>query len=104
MNNEKLMNNNKILKDAIETSGRYSANNIKVFETLADYAVDGKVFLSVKEIQKKTNMKRSSVYFALNNFQKDGLLVKDKTQMGAFVFQKEKIDFLISLYKKKQSI
>jgi predicted DNA-binding transcriptional regulator len=98
------MNNKKILKDAIETSGRYSANHIKVFSTLVDCAVDDKVFLPVKEIQKKTNMKRSSVYFALNNFQKDGLLVQDKTQMGAFVFQQDKIDFLISLYKKKQSI
>ena len=97
------MDSKKMLKKAIETSGRYSANHIKVFDTLVDYAVGDKVFLPVKEIQKKTNMKRSSIYFALNNFQKDGLLVKDKTQMGALVFQKDKIDFLISLYKKKQS-
>jgi len=93
-----------MLKEAISTSGRYSPNHIKVFGTLVDYSVDDKVFLPVKEIQEKTDMKRSSIYFALNNFQRDGLIVKDNSQMGAFVFQKEKTDFLISLYKKKLSL
>jgi len=93
-----------MLKEAVATSGRYSPNHIKVFSTLVDYSVDDKVFLPVKDIQEKTDMKRSSIYFALNNFQRDGLIVKDNSQMGAFVFQKDKADFLIALYKKKQSL
>jgi Fe2+ or Zn2+ uptake regulation protein len=98
------MSNNKMLKEAVSTSGRYSPNHIKVFNILVDHSVDNKVFLPVKEIQEKSDMKRSSVYFALNSFQKDGLIIKDKSQMGAFVFQEDKIDFLISLYKKKKNI
>ena len=93
-----------MLKEAVSTSGRYSPNHIKVFNILVDHSVDNKVFLPVKEIQEKSDMKRSSVYFALNSFQKDGLIIKDKSQMGAFVFQEDKIDFLISLYKKKKNI
>jgi Fe2+ or Zn2+ uptake regulation protein len=91
------------LKEAVKSLGRYSPNHIKVFCTLADLAVNNKVFLSVKEIQEKTGMKRSSVYFALNTFQKEGILVKDKAEMGIFVFQQEKADFLISLHKKKNN-
>lgn len=98
------MSSKNILKEAIATSGRYSPNHIKVFNILVDHAVDNKVFLPVKDIQNISNMKRSSVYFALNNFQKDGILIKDKTQMGALVFQQDKIEFLVSLYKKKKNL
>lgn len=96
--------NKKLLKEAVGASGRYSPNHIKVFNVLVDHAVDDKVFLPVKDIQDISNMKRSSVYFALNNFQKDGILVKDKTQMGAFVFQKDKIEFLVASYKIKKNL
>lgn len=96
------MDNKKLLKEAVLTLGKYSPNHIKVFNVLVDHSVDDKVFLPVKDIQNISNMKRSSVYFALNSFQKDGILIKDKTQMGAFVFQKEKVDFLIATYKTKQ--
>ena len=98
------MNDMQMLKEAIKSLGRYSPNHVKVFCILADFAVNNKVFLAVKEIQEKTGMKRSSVYFALNTFQKEGLLVKDKREMGAFVFQQDKIDFLVSLYKKKNNL
>ena len=95
------MSDLKLLKEAIKSLGRYSPNHIKVFCLLVDFAIDHKVFLPVKEIQERTGMKRSSVYFALNTFQKEGIIIKDQTEMGAFVFQQEKIDFLISLYNKK---
>ena len=95
--------NSQTLKDSVAASGRYSPNHIKVFNVLVDHAVDGKVFISVKDIQELSNMKRSSVYFALNSFQKDGLLIKDKTQMGAFVFQSEKINLFIASYIKRKN-
>jgi predicted transcriptional regulator len=92
------------LKEAIKSLGHYSPNHIKVLCILADFAVNNKVFLTVKEIQERTEMKRSSVYFALNKFQTEGLIVKDKTEMGAYIFQQDKIDFLVSLYKKKKNV
>jgi Fe2+ or Zn2+ uptake regulation protein len=98
------MNDSLLIKEAIKSLGRYSPNHVKVFFMLIDCAVDNKVFLPVKEIQDKTGMKRSSIYFALNTFQKEGILIKDKTEMGAFVFQKDKIDFMVSLYKKKSNL
>ena len=98
-----MKNNSKILKEAVAISGRYSPNHIKVFNVLMDYAVDGKIVLPVKDIQELSNMKRSSVYFALNSFQKDGLLVKDKRQMGAFVLQKDQMDFLVASYMKRKN-
>lgn len=98
------MSDFKLLKEAIKSLGRYSPNHIKVFCLLVDFAVDNKVFLSVKEIQEKTGMKRSSVYFALSTFQKEGIIIKDQSEMGAFVFQQDKIDFLISLYNKKHNL
>lgn len=98
------MTSKKLLKEAVSASGKYSSNHIKVFNILVDHAVDDKVFLPVKDIQNISNMKRSSIYFALNNFQKDGILIKDKTQMGAFVFQKEKIEFLVDSYKTKKKL
>jgi predicted transcriptional regulator len=98
------MENKKILKDAVAKLGKYSPNHIKVFNVLVDHSVEGKVFLPVKEIQEISNMKRSSIYFALNSLQNDGIIAKDKTQMGAFVFQEDKIGFLIASYKTKQKL
>ena len=86
-----------MLKDAIKNFGGYTTKQNEVVNTLIDLAVDGIVSIKPDLLCELTNMKRSTVYFALSAFQKDGLIIKDAQKQGAFRFQKEKIDNFIKM-------
>lgn len=86
-----------MLKDAIKNFGGYTTKQIEVANTLIDIAVDGIVSIKPDILCELTNMKRSTVYFALNAFQRDGLIIKDVQKQGAFRFQQQKIDTFIKM-------
>lgn len=86
-----------MLKDAIKNFGGYTTKQIEVANTLIDIAVDGIVSIKPDILCELTNMKRSTVYFALNTFQRDGLIIKDAQKQGAFRFQQQKIDTFIKM-------
>ncbi len=70
------MDNSKILKEALGSSGEYSVNQYKVLNLLIDISVNNIAQASVKFIEEKTKVKASTIYFALKMFQKDGLIRK----------------------------
>lgn len=86
-----------MLKDAIKNFGGYTTKQNEVLNTLIDLAVDGIVSIKPDVLCELTDMKRSTVYFALRAFQKDGLIIKDAQQQGAFEFQKERIDNFLKM-------
>jgi len=81
-----------MLKDAIKNFAGYTTKQNDVIDIFIDIAVDGVIGIKPDVLCELTDMKRSTVYFALRAFQKDGLIIKDVQQQGAFKFQKEKID------------
>lgn len=91
------MKKKEMLKDAIKNFGGYATKQNEVVNTLIDIAVDGIVSIKPDVLCEFMNMKRSTVYFALNAFQKDGLIIKDAQKQGAFVFQKDKMDNFIKM-------
>ena len=86
-----------MLKDAIKNFGGYTAKQNEVANALIDIAVDGIVSIKPDILCELTNMKRSTVYFALSAFQRDGLIIKDAQKQGAFRFQQQKIDNFIKM-------
>ena len=86
-----------MLKDAIKNFGGYTPKQNEILGTLVDIAVDGIVSIKPDILCELTNMKRSTVYFALNTFQKDGLIVRDTQKHGTFKFQQKKIDNFIKM-------
>lgn len=86
-----------MLKDAIKNFGGYTPKQNEVLGALIDIAVNGIVSIKPDILCELTNMKRSTVYFALNTFQKDGLIVKDAQKQGVFKFQQKKINNFIEM-------
>lgn len=86
-----------MLKDAIKNFGGYTPKQNEVLGALIDIAVNGIVSIKPDILCELTNMKRSTVYFALNTFQKDGLIVKDVQKQGVFKFQQKKINNFIEM-------
>lgn len=91
------MEKKEMLKDAIKNFGGYTQKQNEVLGALIDIAVDGIVSIKPDILCELTSMKRSTVYFALNTFQKDGLIVRDAQKQGAFKFQQKKIDNFIKM-------
>lgn len=93
-----------MLNEAIIFYGKYTRNQRKVLCALVDIAVEGFVYIPVKKIHEITGVTRPTVYTVLNVLQIDGIIVKDKDQKGAFRIQQDKIDRIISLYKKSSNL
>ena len=93
-----------MLKEAIKSYGKYTDNQCKVLCALIDFAVDGWVYVPVKKLHEKTGVTRPTVYAALNVLQIDGIITKDRDHDGAFRIQQDKIDLIISLYKKSSNL
>jgi hypothetical protein len=89
-----------MLNEAIISYGKYTDNQRKVLCALVDLSVEGFVFVPVKKLNEITGVTRPTIYAALNVLQIDGIIIKDKDHAGGFRIQQNKIDLIISLYKK----
>ena len=97
------MDNIKKIKEAISESGVYSPNQCKIMNVLLSISTNNIAQANVQFLEEKTGVKKSTIYFALKIFQKDGLIIKNQ-QLGGFEIQQSKIDFLLESYTKKKSI
>jgi Fe2+ or Zn2+ uptake regulation protein len=101
INNKDLMSNTEEIKKAIRSLGRYTENQCKVFDELINLAADNITYFSVVDMNKKINVTRPTIYNALKVFIKDNIL-EDNNKIGTYAFQKDTLDLLLKLYKKKK--
>lgn len=97
------MNRIEMIKEAISDSGLYSNNQCKIVNVLLDIAVNNVAQATVRFLEKKTGVKKPTIYFALKIFQKDGLIIKNE-QLGGFEIQQPKLNYFLESYQKKQSV
>ena len=98
------MENKELLKKAIISFEEYTPSQSEVLNLLIDVAVGNIANAKVSFIESKTGVKAPTIYFALKTFLKDGLLNKDANKMNAFVFNQEKLDYIVQLYQNKQKV
>ena len=93
-----------MLNEAVINYGKYTDNQRKVLCALVDLAVDGWVYVPVKKLHEITGVTRPTIYASLNVLQIDGIIIQDKNHKGAFYIQEDKINLIISLYKKANNL
>ncbi len=70
-----IMENQEVIKEAIKNFSNYSSKQNDVICALIDISVDQIISIKVDVLCEITNLKRSTIYFALKAFQKDGLIL-----------------------------
>jgi Fe2+ or Zn2+ uptake regulation protein len=98
------MDNKEQFKEAIHNIEKYSKAQSKVADVLVDLAVNYETIASAKYIIDKTNLTRPTVYAALDLFQKDSILTKNKNFKNTYIFNKERIQKIIDYYKHKKEL
>lgn len=91
------MKREQMLKEAIKNFGGYSPKHCAVANALIDISIDKPITIKVDLLCEVTNLKRSTVYFALKEFKKNGLISKEPCRQGALMFQSEKINYYIEM-------
>ena len=94
-----LMQDKILLKSAIKFFSGYSKKFCEVFDALIDISIDNKVKININCLCESSGMKKSTIYFAIQRFQKDGLIEKDNYRSGEILFKQDKLDYYISLLK-----
>lgn len=98
------MENTVQIKKAIHTFSEYSPSQRKILELFIDIAIDNVVSASARYIAEKTNIKTSTIYFAINLFLKDGVIIRAAGASKAYILSKEKLEYILETYNKKYKI
>lgn len=93
-----------MVKEAIKNFGNYSLKQYDVISALIDISVNQTISIKVDVLCEITHLKRSTVYFALKAFQKDELIIKDKKKHSLYKFNQERLDDLIKMQIKIESL
>lgn len=87
---------------AIESDSSFADSEKKVLIELVKIAVQHIAIVSTQELIEYTNCSRTSVYMALKKLQNEGVITKLHNKLNSYQIQKDKIDFLVSIYNNKQ--
>ena len=93
------MYNKEELKQAVKHFSGYSKKYCEVFDALIDISSDCALIVNAKLLCEHSNIKRSTLYFAIHRFQVDGLIHKEPRKSTQVVFQKDKLDHYLELSK-----
>lgn len=98
------MEDKNLIKKAIDKYDAYSPSQREILKLFIDISINNFIEASVKYISEKTQLKKSTVYFAINLFLKDGFIQRDIGASKALVLSENKINYIVEIYKKKYSI
>ena len=88
-----------LLKKAVKNFSGYSEKFCEVFEILLDLSVNNELVVKSQFIIQNYNIKKSTLYFAIQRFKKDNLLDKEKGKSGKIIFNADKLDYYLSFIK-----
>lgn len=95
------MEDKNLIKKAIDKYDIYSPSQRDILKLFIDISIDNLIQASVKYISEKTHLKKSTIYFAINLFLKDGLLQRDIGASKALLLSENKLNYIVDIYKKK---
>jgi len=88
-----------LLKKAVKNFSGYSGKFCEVFDILLDLSVNNELVVKSQFILQNYNIKKSTLYFAIQRFKKDNLLDKEKGKSGKIIFNADKLDYYLSFIK-----
>ncbi|WPX99820.1 hypothetical protein Megpolyxen_01725 (plasmid) [Candidatus Megaera polyxenophila] len=88
-----------LLKSAIMHFSGYSKKFREVFDALIDISINNKVRININSLSLSSGMKKSTIYFAIQRFQKDGLIEKNDRRSSEIFFKQDKLDYYLALLK-----
>ena len=98
------MEDKNLIKKAIDKYDVYSPSQREILKLFIDISINNLIEASVKYISERTQLKKSTVYFAINLFLKDGFIQRDIGASKALVLSENKINYIVEIYKKKYSM
>lgn len=93
------MQDKAFLKSAIKNFSGYSKRFCEVFDALIDISIENKVKININSLCEHSGMKKSTVYFAVQRFQEDGLIEKESRRSSEILFKQDKLDYYLALLK-----
>ncbi len=93
------MQDKALLKSAIKHFSGYSKKFCEVFDALIDISINNKVRININSLSLSSGMKKSTIYFAIQRFQKDGLIEKNDRRSSEIFFKQDKFDYYLALLK-----
>ena len=97
------MHDKTLLKKAVKNFSGYSEKFCEVFDVLLDLSVNNELVVKSQFIIQNYNIKKSTLYFAIQRFKKDNLLDKEKGKSGKIIFNANKLDYYLSFIKNLES-
>jgi len=88
------------LKKAIRDLCQYSPSQCQILDLLIDVAVKNTIHINAKYVEDQINIKKSTTYFALNLFLKDGIIERT-SQAKVFAFCPTKLEYILKVYEAK---
>ena len=98
------MEDKNLIKKAIDKYDVYSPSQRDILKLFIDISINNLIEASVKYISERTQLKKSTIYFAINLFLKDGFIQRDIGASKALVLSENKINYIVEIYKKKYSM
>jgi len=98
------MEDKNLIKKAIDKYDVYSPSQREILKLFIDISINNLIEASVRYISERTQLKKSTVYFAINLFLKDGFIQRDIGASKALVLSENKINYIVEIYKKKYSM
>ena len=101
---QKTPSHKKLIKKAIDKYDVYSPRQRDVLKLFVDVSINHRVHASVKYISEQTELKKSTIYFAINLFLKDEIIYRDYGASKALMLSKRKLQDILDIYKQKYSM
>lgn len=89
----KLMDKISLLKEGIKNFSGLTLKHCEVVNALIDISIDQPITIKIEVLCNVTGLKRSTVFFAIKELQKKGIIYKEPQRQGALHFQPEKIKY-----------
>ena len=91
---------------AINDCDIFTQKQKNVFTTLVSVAVDNVAYISVPSISKAIKLAPNSTYVVLRSLENGGYISRKRAvsqKSNSYIVNKEKLDWLIKIYKKKKT-
>jgi predicted transcriptional regulator len=82
-----------LLKEGIKNFSGLTTKHCEVVNALIDISIDQPITIKIDVLCDVTGLKRSTVFFAIKELQKKGIIHKEPKRQGAIHFQSKKIKY-----------
>ena len=101
------LDNKQNLIHAIENYDIYSLNQRKILALLVNVSINHLASVSIDYIAKTVSVSKPNVYQNIKKLEKDETIVRIRqagTKVDSYKLYKEKLDYILQVYKNKQMI